>query len=100
MSSVSALGFYFGALAFSIAPCSVAPAIAQAGCDGSNRVGMTSVSTPCARVEERIRLDPRARRDMSPWGMPNAFAPMSDVGVSPAHQRLDGGYGLNPPRLR
>jgi hypothetical protein len=70
-------------------------AAAQTGCAGA-----VSGAKPCAQVEERLRLDPRARRDISPWGMPNAFAPIGEGGISPAHQRLEGGYGMNAPRLR
>ena len=57
-------------------------------------------SGPCGRVVDRLRVDPRARRDMSPWGAPRGYAPFPDEGAMPAHQRLDGAYGRNMPRLR
>ena len=54
----------------------------------------------CDRVEERLRIDPRARRNMSPWGSPNSFAPLPETNAMFARQRLDGRYGMNSPRLR
>ncbi len=53
----------------------------------------------CARFEDRLRLNPRASRDISRWDAPDAFAPMVG-GPTPAHQRLYGGYGSNEPQLR
>jgi hypothetical protein len=55
---------------------------------------------PCGRVVDRLRVDPRARRDMSPWGATRGFAPFPDERAMPARQRLDGAYGQNTPRLR
>ena len=91
-------GIFLGAFALLLMPLS--PAWAQAGCVAARSSGMPNAGMPCGQVEERLRLDPRARRDISPWGAGNTFAPMTDSAIAPAHQRVDGGYGMNAPRLR
>lgn len=91
-------------------PCSLAiialaalsrNAAADPACPGQGQVAQQrGLPEPCGHVEERLRVDPRARREMSPWGGANAFAPMPESGAMPAHQRLNGGFGQNTPRLR
>ena len=73
---------------------------AQQGCAASLSAAGFIGQEPCGRVEERLRLDPRSRRDMSRWGSGGMFTPLSEGGVAPAHQRLEGDYGSNAPRLR
>ncbi len=53
----------------------------------------------CVRVEQRLRVERNARRDMSPWDAPPAFAPLdSAAGALPARLRLNGGFGLGRGR--
>ena len=54
----------------------------------------------CAVIQERLKVVPGTRRDLSPWGMPNAFQPLPDDGAMRARLRLDGRYGIDTPRLR
>ncbi len=92
---------FLAALTFAMAAVVGAPARAETAC---GEPGASSLfygpSGPCGRVLDRLRVDPRARRDMSAWGVPRGFAPFPDEGAMPAHQRLDGAYGHNAPRLR
>ena len=53
----------------------------------------------CAPPMERLRVDPRARRDISPWGSTDALPAQPDEGALPARLRLDGGYGQNTPHM-
>jgi hypothetical protein len=45
-------------------------------------------------VQERLRVEPHARRALSPFGG-SAYAPLPlrDEGTMPAHLRLNGGFG-------
>lgn len=49
----------------------------------------------CVKVQERLRVEPHARRALSPLDGGSAFAPlpMRDDGALPAHLRLNGGFG-------
>jgi hypothetical protein len=50
----------------------------------------------CIKVEERLRVEPHARRALSPLDAPSAFAPLAvQEGTLPAHLRLNGGFGAN-----
>ncbi len=100
MTAASIRGYFLGLFALPAAIFAILSAPARAACEGSADIGMPNAARPCAQVEERLRLDPRGRRDISPWGAVNSFAPIGEGGISPAHQRLDGGYGINAPRLR
>jgi hypothetical protein len=53
----------------------------------------------CVKVQERLRVEPQARRALGPFDAPPAFAPFPPQGASlPAHLRLNGGFGVG--RLR
>ena len=66
--------------------------------------GFVSAGAPgqCVNVEERLRVERNARRAMSPWDAPAAFAPLgAGDGAMPAHLRVNGGFGLaQAPRHR
>jgi hypothetical protein len=59
--------------------------------------GFVPSGTPgnCVQVQERLRVEPHARRALSPLDGGSAFAPLplSDDGTLPAHLRLNGGFG-------
>ena len=50
----------------------------------------------CVKVEERLRIQPNARRGLSSSDFPTAFAPFED-GPMRAHVRLNGGFGAGGP---
>ena len=53
----------------------------------------------CVKVQERLRVEPQARRGLGPFDGPTAFAPFPQQGGHfPAHLRLNGDFGIG--RLR
>jgi hypothetical protein len=91
------------AFASSCASVTAGPAFAGGPCGLARGFSGGVRQTHCLHVEERLRVDPRARRDMSPWGATNAFTPLppQQDGAMAAHLRLDGAYGVAPDaRLR
>lgn len=91
--------FCFASLAMLYSAVASAAESGDKSC-GGEKPANARAEADCARVEERLRVDPGARRDISPWGASGAFAPRPGDGAMPARLRLDGGYGLNAPRLR
>ena len=84
------------ALAGDAAPSGAARAKADRVCAGYGP-GFVSAGPPgqCVKVEERLRVERNARRGMSAWDAPPAFAPLgADDGAMPAHLRLNGGFGF------
>jgi hypothetical protein len=53
----------------------------------------------CVKVQERLRVEPQARRGLGPFDAPAAFAPLpTQTAPLPAHLRLNGGFGEGGPR--
>lgn len=100
MFNASARFFEFSGIAIVCVLSLTRSAAAEPACAPGQPARDKGAASHCQQVEERLRVDPRARRDMSPWGLPMAFAPFFESGATPAHQRLDGGYGQNNPRLK
>lgn len=86
------------AVAFAAEPEAVARARADKVC-AAYGPGFVAGAAPgqCVKAEERLRVDRGARRGMSPWEPPAAFAPLQqNDGAMNAHLRLSGGFGTIP----